>query len=217
MTAALGPLIWAGAALQPRRPPPVARVQLVRPSISGRDGRAVPGEQRQTAAGFRGWARSAYNWAGPGQASFVFGLEADGPPAPALKDSQTVVFRRAVAFTGEDKIDGPWKRDPAVPGVAVDAALFYAKGGYAWANNKGVPFSALGPYTRFGQPCPFRIPPSAAASSTMFAPETGSAKGRVHVHPTSTSQTYTLLGIPFRFRYRRIPHHQGWHQLIIFK
>ena len=40
-----------------------------------------------------------------------------------------------MAVTAEDKIDALGSVTGRV-GVAVDAALFYAKGGYAWANNK---------------------------------------------------------------------------------
>jgi outer membrane immunogenic protein len=119
----------------------------------------------------------------------VFGLEADAAGS-SLKDSQTVVFGGA-AFTGEDKIDALGSVTGRV-GVAVDAALFYAKGGYAWANNK-VSISAPGltasdskvhsGYTVGG------------GIEYMFAPN-WSAKGE-YMFTHLESQTYTLLGFPF--------------------
>ena len=129
-----------------------------------------------------------YNWQAPGS-QFVFGLEADAAGS-SLKDSQTVVFG-GVAFTGEDKIDALGSVTGRV-GVAVDAALFYAKGGYAWANNK-VSISAPGltasdskvhsGYTIGG------------GIEYMFAPN-WSAKGE-YMFTHLESQTYTLLGFPF--------------------
>src|SRR6478736_2012136 len=73
-----------------------------------------------------------YNWQFPGS-KFVFGMEVDAAGA-SIKDSQTAVFGVA-AITAEDKMDALGSVTSRV-GVAVDAALFYAKGGYAWANNK---------------------------------------------------------------------------------
>ena len=71
-----------------------------------------------------------YNW----QASqFVFGIEVDAAGA-SIKDSQTG-FIGIVPFTVEDKMNALGSVTGRV-GVAMDAVLFYAKGGYAWANNK---------------------------------------------------------------------------------
>src|SRR6185503_10945553 len=72
-----------------------------------------------------------YNWQFPGS-QFVFGIEVDAAGA-SIKDSQTG-FIGIVPVTGEDKIDALGSVTGRI-GVAVDAALFYAKGGYAWANN----------------------------------------------------------------------------------
>ena len=71
-----------------------------------------------------------YNW----QASqFVFGIEVDAAGA-SIKDSQTFVIG-VLPITAEDKMDALGSVTGRV-GVAANAALFYAKGGYAWANNK---------------------------------------------------------------------------------
>jgi len=73
-----------------------------------------------------------YNWQFPGS-QFVFGIEVDAAGA-SIKDSQTVIVGLA-AITAEDKMDALGSVTGRV-GVAMDTALFYAKGGYAWANNK---------------------------------------------------------------------------------
>ena len=69
-----------------------------------------------------------YNWQFPGS-QFVFGIEVDAAGA-SIKDSQT-----GFIGTAEDKIDALGSVTGRV-GVAANAALFYAKGGYAWVNNK---------------------------------------------------------------------------------
>lgn len=65
-----------------------------------------------------------YNWQAPGT-QWVFGIEVDAAGS-SLKYT-TVGF--------EDKIDAFGSVTGRV-GYAVDAALFYAKGGFAWADNK---------------------------------------------------------------------------------
>ncbi len=129
-----------------------------------------------------------YNWQAPGS-QFVFGLEADAAAA-SLKDSQTAVFG-GVTFTGEDKIDALGSVTGRV-GVAVDAALFYAKGGYAWANNKAS-VSVLGVTASDSQVhSGYTV---GGGIEYMFAPN-WSAKGE-YMFTHLESQTYTLLGIPF--------------------
>jgi len=73
-----------------------------------------------------------YNWQFSGS-QFVFGIEVDAAGA-SIKESQAAIVNGAVS-TVEDKMDALGSVTGRV-GVAVDAALFYAKGGYAWANNK---------------------------------------------------------------------------------
>jgi outer membrane immunogenic protein len=73
-----------------------------------------------------------YNWQAPGS-QFVFGIEIDAAGA-SIKDSQTgVIF--GVLTTVESKVNALGSVTGRV-GVAADAVLFYAKGGYAWANNE---------------------------------------------------------------------------------
>ena len=131
-----------------------------------------------------------YNWQFPGS-KFVFGIEVDAAGA-SIKDSQTAIFG-AVAFTGEDKIDALGSVTGRI-GVAVDAALFYAKGGYAWADNE-LSVTALGAtasdshvhsgYTVGG------------GIEYMFAPNWSAKAEYMFTH--LEGQTYTLAGIGFDF------------------
>src|SRR5258706_167391 len=73
-----------------------------------------------------------YNWQAPGSI-WVWGLEADAAGADA-KDSLTDVSL-GFPVTAEDKIRAFGSVTGRV-GVTAGAALFYAKGGYAWANNR---------------------------------------------------------------------------------
>ena len=116
-----------------------------------------------------------YNWQAPGS-QFVFGIEVDAAGA-SIKDSQTAVFG-VVPVTAEDKIDALGSVTGRV-GVAVDAALFYAKGGYAWANNK-LSASVRARLYRFGQPCPFRIHHRRRHRIHVRAELV--RQGRIHVH-----------------------------------
>jgi outer membrane immunogenic protein len=73
-----------------------------------------------------------YNWQAP-SSQFVFGIEIDAAGA-SIKDSLSgVIF--GVLTTVESKVEALGSVTGRV-GIAADAALFYAKGGYAWANNK---------------------------------------------------------------------------------
>ena len=73
-----------------------------------------------------------YNWQAPGS-QFVFGIEIDAAGA-SIKDSLSGVIL-GIPTTVEDKINALGSVTGRV-GVAANAALFYAKGGYAWANNE---------------------------------------------------------------------------------
>jgi len=131
-----------------------------------------------------------YNWQFSGS-QFVFGIEVDAAGA-SIKESQAAIVNGAVG-TVEDKMDALGSVTGRV-GVAVDAALFYAKGGYAWANNKlSASVPALGiavsdskihsGYTIGG------------GLEYMFAPNWSAKAEYMFVH--LDSQTYTLLGVPF--------------------
>ena len=129
-----------------------------------------------------------YNWQAPGS-QFVFGIEIDAAGA-SIKDSQSFVFNN-VLFTAEDKINALGSVTGRI-GVAANAALFYAKGGYAWINNEAS-LSALGltssdshihsGYTIGG------------GIEYMFAPNWSAKAEYMFTHVES--QNYTVAGINF--------------------
>jgi outer membrane immunogenic protein len=129
-----------------------------------------------------------YNWQFPGS-QFVFGIEIDAAGA-SIKDSQTAVFG-VVAITAEDKIDALGSVTGRI-GVAMDAALFYAKGGYAWANNTlsvTVPgFTASDSHVHSGYTIGGGI-------EYMFAPNWSAKAEYMFTH--LEGQTYTLGGLAF--------------------
>jgi len=140
-----------------------------------------------TGGGFGG-GTIGYNWQAPGS-QFVFGIEVDAAGS-TLKDSQTTIIG-AVAFTAEDKIDALGSVTGRA-GVAVDAALFYAKGGYAWADNK-LSASALGvtvsdSHVHSGYTIGGGI-------EYMFAPRWSAKAEYMFTH--LDGQTYTLAGVAF--------------------
>ena len=73
-----------------------------------------------------------YNWQLPGS-QFVFGVEVDAAGA-SIKDSFTVEDAGILA-TQDSKINS-FGSVTGRAGFAMDAVLLYAKGGFAWANNK---------------------------------------------------------------------------------
>jgi outer membrane immunogenic protein len=140
-----------------------------------------------TSGGFGG-GTVGYNWQAPGS-QFVFGIEVDAAGS-SLKDSLTDTIG-GVAFTVEDKIDALGSVTGRA-GVAVDAALFYAKGGYAWADNK-LSASALGvtvsdSHVHSGYTVGGGI-------EYMFAPSWSAKAEYMFTH--LESQTYTLAGLGF--------------------
>ena len=81
-----------------------------------------------------------YNWQFPGS-QFVFGIEVDAAGA-SIKDSLTADIGGGILATEELKINS-FGSVTGRAGFAMDAALIYAKGGFAWANRKDS-ISALG-------------------------------------------------------------------------
>jgi outer membrane immunogenic protein len=127
-----------------------------------------------------------YNWQA-GQ--FVFGLEVDAAGA-SIKDSQAG-FIGIVPVTAEDKIDALGSVTGRL-GVAANAALFYAKGGYAWANNKlsvtlpGVTSSDSHVHSGYT---------IGGGVEYMFAPNWSAKAEYMFTH--LEGQTYTIFGVPF--------------------
>jgi outer membrane immunogenic protein len=130
-----------------------------------------------------------YNWQFPGS-QFVFGIEVDAAGS-SLKDSASLFVPNVGLFSGEDKMDALGSVTGRA-GVAVDAALFYAKGGYAWANNKlsvSAPgFSASDSHIHSG----YTI---GGGVEYMFAPSWSAKAEYMFTH--LEGQTYTLAGIAF--------------------
>ena len=81
-----------------------------------------------------------YNWQMPGS-QFVFGVEVDAAGG-SIKDSLTEDLGGGVPITFEQKISALGSVTGRA-GFAMDALLLYAKGGFAWADNK-LSVSALG-------------------------------------------------------------------------
>ncbi len=94
----------------------------------------ITGTTNDLKGGFAG-GTIGYNWQAAGS-PVVFGVEADGAWSD-MRFSQTLL-----GVTGEDRIRAFGSVTGRV-GYAVDAALLYVKGGYAWADNR-ISLSALG-------------------------------------------------------------------------
>ena len=128
-----------------------------------------------------------YNWQLPGS-QFVYGVEVDAAGAN-IKDSVTGDFGVGIPLTLDSKINS-FGSVTGRAGFAMDAALLYAKGGYAWANNKTT-VSALGmtldsdSHTHSGYTIGGGI-------EYMFAPN-WSAKGE-YMFTSLGGETYNLLG-----------------------
>jgi outer membrane immunogenic protein len=83
-----------------------------------------------------------YNWQLPAS-PFVFGIEVDAAGA-SIKDSLTADIGGGILATEELKINS-FGSVTGRAGFAWDAALIYAKGGFAWANRRdAVSIPALG-------------------------------------------------------------------------
>src|SRR5207253_6802279 len=85
------------------------------------------------ASGGFGGGTVGYNWQLPGS-QFVLGVEVDAAGA-SIKESFTEDVGGGLLVTQETKIN-TFGSVTGRAGFAIDAALLYAKGGYAWANRK---------------------------------------------------------------------------------
>ena len=141
-----------------------------------------------TTAAVSGVARSATT--GSSRAASSCSVSRSMPPAPASRIARQA-FIGVVPVTAEDKIDALGSVTGRI-GVAVDAALFYAKGGYAWANNKLSAHPAR--LYRFGQPCPFRIHHRRRHRIHVRAELV--RQGRIHVHAPRAAKPIPWLVSP---------------------
>ena len=78
----------------------------------------------------------------------MFGVEVDAAGA-SIKDSLTADIGGGILVTEELKINS-FGSVTGRAGFAMDAALIYAKGGFAWANRQGLHFSASARRVVFG-------------------------------------------------------------------
>ena len=100
------------------------------------------GWDKDDSSGGFGGGTVGYNWQFPGS-QFVFGVEVDAAGA-SIKDSLTADIGGGVLATEELKINS-FGSVTGRAGFAMDAALLYAKGGFAWANRKdSISVPALG-------------------------------------------------------------------------
>jgi outer membrane immunogenic protein len=100
------------------------------------------GSETDAGSGGFGGGTIGYNWQFPGS-QFVFGIEVDAAGA-SIKDSLTLDDGGGIVATEELKINS-FGSVTGRAGFALDAALIYAKGGFAWANRKdSVSIPALG-------------------------------------------------------------------------
>jgi outer membrane immunogenic protein len=145
------------------------------------------GSDNDASGGFGG-GTVGYNWQFPGS-QFVFGVEVDAAGA-SIKDSLTEDIG-GLLVTQESKINS-FGSVTGRAGFAMDAALLYAKGGYAWANHKAS-ISALGTtlssdsQTHSG----FTI---GGGLEYLFTPS-WSAKAE-YMYTSLGGETYNLLGGP---------------------
>ena len=134
----------------------------------------------------------------------MFGVEVDAAGA-SIKDSFTEDIGGGVLATQELKINS-FGSVTGRAGFAMDAALIYAKGGFAWANNKasvsvpalGVTFSDSHTHTGYT---------IGGGLEYLFTPN-WSAKGE-YMYTSLGGETYNLGGDLLDFRQHRLPHHQG--------
>jgi outer membrane immunogenic protein len=142
-----------------------------------------------TGNGGFGGGTVGYNWQFPGS-QFVFGVEVDAAAA-SIKDSVTEDID-GLLITTESKINA-FGSVTGRAGFAWDAALIYAKGGYAWANSKAT-ISAAGVAATFSDSQTHSGYTIGGGVEYMFAPN-WSAKGE-YMFTILGSETYNLGGLP---------------------
>ncbi len=144
------------------------------------------GSDSDASGGFGG-GTIGYNWQLPGS-QFVFGVEVDAAGA-SIKDSITEDIG-GILLTTESKINS-FGSVTGRAGFAMDAALIYAKGGYAWANHKAS-ISALG--TTFSDSQTHSGYTVGGGLEYLFTPS-WSAKAE-YMYTSLGGETYNLGGLP---------------------
>jgi outer membrane immunogenic protein len=128
-----------------------------------------------------------YNWQLPAS-QFVFGIEVDAAGA-SIKDSLTADLGGGVLATEELKINS-FGSVTGRAGFALDAALIYAKGGFAWANRKDtVSVPGLGAFSDSQSHTGYTL---GGGLEYLFTPN-WSAKGE-YMYTSLGSKTYNLGG-----------------------
>ena len=148
------------------------------------------GSETDAGSGGFGGGTIGYNWQLPGS-QFVFGVEVDAAGA-SIKDSVTEDLGGGVLGTFETKINS-FGSVTGRAGFAIDAALLYAKGGYAWANNKAT-LSVVGFPDTFSDNKTHTGFTIGGGLEYMFAPN-WSAKGE-YMYTSLGSESYNIGGVP---------------------
>src|SRR6185436_8756276 len=131
-----------------------------------------------------------YNWQLPGS-QFVFGIEADAAGA-SIKDSLTADLGGGILATEELKINS-FGSVTGRAGFAWDAALIYAKGGFAWANRKdSISAPAIGASISDSQ---FHTGYTIGGGLEYLFTPSWSAKAE-YMYTSLGSETYNLGGFP---------------------
>jgi outer membrane immunogenic protein len=142
------------------------------------------------ASGGFGGGTIGYNWQFPGS-QFVFGVEVDAAGA-SIKESVTEDLGGGVMGTLDSKINS-FGSVTGRAGFAMDAALLYAKGGYAWANHKAsISVPVLG--TTFSDSQTHSGYTIGGGLEYLFTPS-WSAKAE-YMYTSLGGETYNLLGGP---------------------
>jgi outer membrane immunogenic protein len=131
-----------------------------------------------------------YNWQFPGS-QFVFGIEVDAAGG-SIKDSLTEDIGGGVLATEELKINS-FGSVTGRAGFALDAALIYAKGGFAWANRKdSISAPAIGVSISDSQ---FHTGYTIGGGLEYLFTPSWSAKAE-YMYTSLGSETYNLGGFP---------------------
>jgi outer membrane immunogenic protein len=132
-----------------------------------------------------------YNWQFPGS-QFAFGIEVDAAGA-SITDSFTEDLGGGVLLTQDNKIN-VFGSVTGRAGFAMDALLLYAKGGFAWGNNKStVSIPAIG--ASFSDSHTHTGYTVGGGLEYLFTPS-WSAKAE-YMYTSLGGETYNFGGVPF--------------------